>query len=239
MGAEILSNWHNLTTSKNTKSDQASPKVHPLKPQGEAKKVTVNPDGLGGKDLEVDEGDNSREHRITIDGESLPKAGNNQEQAPPNEINKMIVAAPAATAAAATEAAVAPTTTTTTTDADKDDADYVFKISSPLITTSSGAILLISNMKNPLPMDVIFMFALVDLFSGFSLLCLVCREKREMVMLSKFLCCSGFVVMFIAVGSVVVQMLPMKMLICLGIVAAVIIMLAAVAWIFPGKGKED
>ncbi|KAK1283309.1 hypothetical protein QJS10_CPB21g01024 [Acorus calamus] len=49
------------------------------------KNETVNPDSLVDKDLEVDEGDNSSEHRITIDGESLPKAGNNQEQAPPNE----------------------------------------------------------------------------------------------------------------------------------------------------------
>ncbi|KAK1261018.1 hypothetical protein QJS04_geneDACA013335 [Acorus gramineus] len=222
MGAAISSTWHNLTKCKNTKQVKASQRVHPCEPEGEAKNETVNPGNLA-KDLE---------------------AGNNQERAPPNEINKMTVAAPPATTTAATTEVVSAittttTTTTTTTDTDKDDADYVFKISSPLITTSSSAILLISNMANPLPMDVLFMFALVDLFSGFSLLCLVCRDKREMVMLSKFLCCSGFLVMFFAIGSVVVRMLPYEMLLCLGIVSAVIIMLATVAWRFTWKGKMD
>ncbi|KAK1307843.1 hypothetical protein QJS10_CPA09g01106 [Acorus calamus] len=223
MGAAISSTWHNLTKCRNTKQVKASQLVHPCEPEGEAKNEAANPGNLA-KDLE---------------------AGNNQERAPPNENKKMTVAAPPATAAAAaatTEAvsAITPTTTTTTTtDTVKDDADYVFKISSPLITTSSGAILLISNMANPLPMDILFMLALVDLFSGFSLLCLVCRDKREMVMLSKFLCCSGLVVMFFAIGSVVVRMLPNEMLLCLGIVSAVIIMLATVAWRFTWKGKMD
>ncbi|KAK1308440.1 hypothetical protein QJS10_CPA09g01084 [Acorus calamus] len=237
MGAEVPSIPPNLKACKNTKPLKATPlQVLPYEPQGEARNETVNPDSLeSGKDLEVGGGDNSHKLSITII-EELPRAGNNQEQAP--TIEMMAAPAPAATITAATAIAVA-TNIPPTTDTDKDDADYVFKISSPLITTSSSAILLISNMANPLPMDILFMFALVDLFSGFSLLCLVCRDKTEMVMLSKFLCCSGFIVMFIAIGSVVVQMLPIKMLISLGIVAAVIIMLAAISWRFTWKGKMD
>ncbi|KAK1308172.1 hypothetical protein QJS10_CPA09g01058 [Acorus calamus] len=107
----------------------------PYEPRGEAKNETVSPNSLeSGKDLEIDGSDNSHELSIKI---NEPKAGNGQEQAPPNEISKTIMTAPDPTA----------TTTSTKADTDKDDADYVLKVSAPFFAVSAAVIL--SYMKYP------------------------------------------------------------------------------------------
>ncbi|KAK1261019.1 hypothetical protein QJS04_geneDACA013332 [Acorus gramineus] len=132
----------------------------------------------------------------------------------------------------------AATTTATTADTDKDDAEYVFKVSASLLAVSWA--LIISNMKHSPSEDVIFMFALVALLSVFSLGCLVGRDKRVSIMMSKVLCSFNAVVTFFAIGTVVVQLLPKHKAIWLAIVIIVVIVSAAVAaWIFSGKRKED